>query len=53
MAEKMQRKNAILTVMLLLGGPGEFSFANIYNSNMVLQKAPARAKVWGYAEQVF
>ena len=39
-------------ILLISGGPGDFSFANIYSSNMVLQKAPARAKIWGYAEEV-
>ena len=32
------------------GIPGEFSFASIYGSNMVLQRGP-RIPIWGYANE--
>ena len=34
------------------GEPGVFSFASNHDSNMVLQKAPQRANIKGFAEQV-
>ena len=37
--------------MLCLSGV-DFTFARSYGSNMVLQRAPVRAKIWGYGFNV-
>ena len=43
-----------VTIFLALTGYGEsaltFRFANIFGDNMVLQKSPQRATVWGFGE---
>ena len=43
----------VLFLELFLGGSESaavFRFANIYGSHMVLQKAPQRARIWGFGE---
>ena len=42
-----------MNVIFFTGEPEVFSFASIHDSNMVLQKAPQRANVRGYAEVVY
>ena len=32
-------------------GNGTFRFANTYGSNMVLQRAPLSANIWGFGEE--
>ena len=38
--------------LIFAGEPGVFSFSNVFDDNMVLQKSPSRATVWGFAENV-
>ncbi len=35
---------------MLLGKWSDFRFASYYNDHMVLQQAPKKATVWGYAD---
>ncbi len=41
----------VLYVLFLYAHAQEFRFASIYQDHMVLQRAPSKAKLWGYAEE--